>query len=167
MQLEGWARDGLTEAQIAHNIGITYETLRTWKIKFPAFSDAIKRGKAPVDIEVENALLKRALGFEYEEVTTEIEDVPTGKTGEDGKPIFKQRKHIKKTTKVVPPDTAAAFIWLKNRKPKQWRDKREYVADVTENSLKNMQTIASLINHPEPDIDIEDASKPAGGSEGA
>jgi len=114
-----------------------------------------------VDIEVENALLKRALGFEYEEVTTEIEDVPTGKTGEDGKPIFKQRKHIKKTTKLVPPDTAAAFIWLKNRKPQQWRDKREYVADVTENSLKNMQTIASLINHPVQSEDIEDIAREA------
>lgn len=138
--------------------------MRTWKIKFPAFSDAIKRGKAPVDIEVENALLKRALGFEYEEVTTEIEDVPTGKVGEDGKPIFKQRKHIKKTTKTVPPDTAAAFIWLKNRKPKQWRDKREVVADVTDNAFRNMQTIAALINNPEPDIDIDDDT--AQGSDG-
>lgn len=136
--------------------------MRTWKIKFPAFSDAIKRGKAPVDIEVENALLKRALGFEYEEVTTEIEDVPTGKTGEDGKPIFKQRKHIKKTTKMIPPDTAAAFIWLKNRRPEKWRDKREYVTDVTDNAFKNMQTIAALINNPEPDIDIEDIAQTQG-----
>ena len=135
--------------------------MRTWKIKFPAFSDAIKRGKAPVDIEVENALLKRALGFEYEEVTTEIEDVPTGKTGEDGKPIFKQRKHIKKTTKMVPPDTAAAFIWLKNRKPHQWREKREVVADVADNAFRNMQTIASLINHPVKSVDIEDLAKEA------
>lgn len=162
MQLEGWARDGLSEAQIAHNIGITYETLRTWKIKFAVLSDAIKRGKAPVDIQVENALLKRALGFEYEEVTTEIEDVPTGKIGDDGKPIFKQRKHIKKTTKMVPPETAAAFIWLKNRRPDKWRDKREYVTDVTDNAFKNMQTIAALINNPEPDIDIEDIAQPQG-----
>lgn len=151
----------MTEAQISHNIGITYETLRTWKLKFPAFSDAIKRGKAPVDIQVENALLKRALGFEYEEVTTEIEDIPTGKVDKDNKPIFKQRKHIKKTTKIVPPDTAAAFIWLKNRKPQQWRDKREVVADVADNAFKNMQTIASLINHPVKSVDIEDIAKEA------
>ena len=144
-------------------MGIAYSTFRVWRDNFPALSAALKRGKAPVDIQVENALLKRALGFEYEEVTTEIEDVPTGKIGEDGKPIFKQRKHIKKTTKMVPPDTAAAFIWLKNRKPKQWRDKREYVADVTENSMKNMQTIASLINNPEPDVDIESLSGGQGG----
>lgn len=142
-------------------MGIAYSTFRVWRDNFPALSAALKRGKAPVDIQVENALLKRALGFEYEEVTTEIEDIPTGKTDKDGKPIFKQRKHIKKTTKMVPPDTAAAFIWLKNRKPKQWRDKREYVADVTENSLKNMQTIAALINNPEPDVDIDDIAASA------
>ena len=67
----------------------------------------------------------------------------------------------------IPPQTAAQIFYLKNRKPKDWREKREVVADISDNAFRNMQTIASLINNPEPDIDIEDASKPAGGSEGA
>ena len=58
---QGWARDGLTEEQIAHNIGISASTLREWKGRFPAFSAAIKKGKEVVDYAVENALLKRAL----------------------------------------------------------------------------------------------------------
>ena len=60
--MQGWARDGLTEEQIAHNMGISASTLREWKGRFPAFSAAIKKGKEVVDYAVENALLKRALG---------------------------------------------------------------------------------------------------------
>ena len=58
--LQGWARDGLTEEQIAHNIGIKRQTLYEWKAKFPDINDAIKKGKDLVDYEVENALFKRA-----------------------------------------------------------------------------------------------------------
>lgn len=70
--LEGWARDGLTDEQIAKDkMGIAYSTFREWKKKYPALSAALKTSKEIVDREVENALLKRALGFEYEEVTRE------------------------------------------------------------------------------------------------
>lgn len=60
--LGGWARDGLTDEQIAHNIGIRRSTLAEWKKRFPEFSDTLKKGKEIVDYEVENALLKNALG---------------------------------------------------------------------------------------------------------
>lgn len=59
--LEGWARDGLTDEQIAHNMGISSTTLYDWKKKYPEISNALKRGKEVVDYEVENALLVRAL----------------------------------------------------------------------------------------------------------
>lgn len=61
IQVEGWARDGLTDEQIAHNLGIGYTTLREYKNKYPSFSTALKKGKEVVDYEVENALLKSAL----------------------------------------------------------------------------------------------------------
>ena len=60
--LEGWARDGLTDEQIAHNMGISTATLYDWKNKFQDISEALKKGKEVVDIQVKNALLKRALG---------------------------------------------------------------------------------------------------------
>lgn len=60
--LEGWARDGLTDEQIAHNCGITAATLYDWKNRFPQISEALKKGKEVVDYEVENALLKKAVG---------------------------------------------------------------------------------------------------------
>lgn len=114
LKLEAWARDGLTDKQISHNIGITEQTLNIWKRSYPSFFESLKRGKEVVDIEVENALLKRALGYEYTETKTEeyiVEGVPV--------------KRITKTVKEVIPDTTAQIFWLKNRKPGQWRDKQD------------------------------------------
>lgn len=101
---------GLTNEQIAKNIGVNADTFYTWLKKYPEISESIKKGKAPIDFEVENALFKRAIGYEYEEVETIIEEI-------DGK----QRKRIKKIKKVALPETSAMIFWLKNRKPEQWR----------------------------------------------
>ena len=60
--LTGWARDGLTDEQIAHNMGVAYSTFRVWKDKYPAIPAALKTSKEIVDYEVENALLDKALG---------------------------------------------------------------------------------------------------------
>ena len=102
-------RDGLTDKQIAHNMGITPSTLYAWKDKYPEISESLKKGKEVVDIEVENALLKRAKGYAYLEQKTEID--PLGK------------KTITKTVKQVAPDVGAAVFWLKNRRPDRWRDR--------------------------------------------
>ena len=59
--LEGWARTGLTDEQIAHNMGIACSTYYEWKKKSPEISEALKKNKEIVDFEVENALLKSAL----------------------------------------------------------------------------------------------------------
>ena len=71
LKLEAWARDGLIDEQIAENAGITPSTLYEWKKKYPDISEALKKGKEVVDIQVENALLKRALGYSYKETKTE------------------------------------------------------------------------------------------------
>lgn len=59
--LEGWARDGLTDEQIAKNMGISVKTLFNWKTSFLPILQALKKGKEVVDYEVENALLSSAL----------------------------------------------------------------------------------------------------------
>lgn len=112
-RIEQWAREGLTDEQIARKMGINRATYYDWLKKYPDISDAVKNGKAPVDIQVENALLKRALGYEYEEVVTEIIELPGGG----------HRKQVRKTTKQVVPDTTAQIYWLNNRRPDRWRAK--------------------------------------------
>ncbi len=109
--LEGWARDGLTDEQIAHNMGINKATLYRWKEKYCDICNALKIGKAVVDRQVENALLKRALGYSYTEIKEKYE-------GQD----LAERTVTKKQ---VVPDVTAQIYWLKNRKPGDWRDKRE------------------------------------------
>lgn len=110
IRIQGWARDGLTDEQIAHNMGIATGTLYEYKKQFSEITDAIKNGKEVVDRMVENALFKKSQGYSYIETKREIDS--------DGK--------VKETTtrKEVPPDTTAQIFWLKNRKPDEWRDRR-------------------------------------------
>lgn len=122
-RLEQWAREGLTDDQIAQKIGVSRGRFYEWLKKYDDIRDAIKKGKAPVDIDVENALLKRALGYEYEEVTTETEEYPTGKVDEDGRMIMRERTRRKTVTKMVLPDVTAQIYWLNNRRPDRWRNK--------------------------------------------
>lgn len=117
LKVQGWARDGLSNEQIAHNIGITAKTLCEWQNRFSEFRNAIKKGKEVVDREVENAMLKRALGYEYDEVTQEpVTDKDTGVT---------EMRVTKRVTKQIVPDVTAQIFWLKNRKPQEFRDKHD------------------------------------------
>lgn len=132
IEIEGWARDGLIDEQIAKNLGVAYSTFKTYKNKFPDLVAALKRGKEVVDREVENALLKRALGYEYEEITQErvMKKDVKGRPMVDlhGFPVY-EIVTTKRVKKQVAPDTTAQIFWLKNRKPAEWRDKKE--VDVT------------------------------------
>lgn len=117
LKVQGWARDGLSNEQIAHNMGITFQTLYKWQDKYSELREALKKGKEVVDREVENALLKRALGYEYDEVTQEpVTDKDTGIT---------EMRVTKRVTKQIVPDVTAQIFWLKNRKPDEFRDKRD------------------------------------------
>ena len=126
LKIEGWARDGLTDEQISRNMGIAYSTLRSWRDKFSAISAVLKKGKEVVDRQVENALLKRALGYEYEEVKEKFEDnVMTERTV---------------TKKEVIPDVTAQIFWLKNRKREVWADRQNIeISQPIDDSIKEME----------------------------
>lgn len=126
IKLEGWARDGLTDEQIASNMGINKATLYRWKEKYCDICDTLKRGKEVIDYEVENALLKKALGYKVKEQ----------KALNDGRII--------EIEKEVPGDVTAQIFWLKNRKPETWRDKPEDVEKVSER-------VTIINNIPRPD----------------
>lgn len=114
-KITGWARQGLTERQIAHNMGIAYSTFNVWKNKHLELLEALKKGKEVVDFEVEAKLYQRAMGYEYEEVTETVED----KNG-----VITKRRQVHK--RHAPADTTAIIFWLKNRMPTVWRNKVEF-----------------------------------------
>lgn len=108
-EVKDWVRNGATDSEIAQKLGIAESTYFEYKKEFSEFSESLKESKEIVDNKVESALLKRALGYSYDEVTKEV--------GLDGK------KKIKTVTKQVVPDVLAQIFWLKNRRPDKWREK--------------------------------------------
>ncbi len=131
--IEGWARDGLTNEQIAENLGIGKTTFYKMIKEHSELFEHLKKGKEVIDYEVENALLKRALGYKYEEKTYES--------------IYNKEldmhteKLTKRVTKQVAPDTTALIFWLKNRKPKQWRDKVDIEGESNKETLEKLDEV--------------------------
>lgn len=146
--MQGWARDGLTDAQIAVKMGVASSTFYLWQSRFPEIMEALKKGKAPVDTQVENALLKRALGYSYVETVTEFELTDTGMKDNDGKPVMEKKiKSVRSIKKEVPPDVGAGAFWLKNRRPDRWREKREETIAVTSADFSLLDEIAEVMKH--------------------
>ena len=123
--LEGWARDGLTDEQIAHNMKINTSTLYNYKKQYLEISEALKKGKEIVDYEVENSLLKKALGYTK---TLKKQKVTNLGVVVD----YKEEVYIS-------PDTTAMIFWLKNRKPDKWREK--VVDNTNEEAINNSREI--------------------------
>lgn len=120
--VEGWARDGLTDEQIWNKLGISKDTFYSYKNKYSDFSDSLKRGKEIVDTEVENALLKRALGNkETLKKPVKLKQVIYSDAGKKLKE-FEEIVMVEEEV-LITPDTTAQIFWLKNRKPGVWRDK--------------------------------------------
>ena len=118
-----WARDGLTDEKIANNLDIGKSAFYDYKNKYTEFSDALKKGKEVADYEVENALFKKALGYNAKvKKAFKVKEV-----------LYEDGKRLKETERIeyaeedvhIPADTTAQIFWLKNRKPNTWRDKQE------------------------------------------
>ena len=98
---------GFTDGEVAEIIGVTEQTINNWKKKHPDFFESIIDWKLKADERVEKALYERAIGYEHEEDKI---------FNDQGTPL------IVPTIKHYPPDTQAASLWLRNRKPDKWRD---------------------------------------------
>lgn len=109
--VEKWARDGISEKIIAENLGISVTTLEVYKKTHPEFSKSLKKGREILIAELENALVKRALGYEFDEKKIYTKD-------EDGK----KTTYTEITKKHQPPDVGALFGLLKNKDPEHYSD---------------------------------------------
>ena len=101
---------GATAPDLATFFGVAVSTVKLWQVEHKEFSDALKVGKSTADRMVEQSLFRRAIGYEHDETDIRVVGTRLVKTP--------MRKHY-------PPDTTAAIFWLKNRKPKEWRDRIE------------------------------------------
>lgn len=143
LRIEGWARDGLTEEQIAKNMGVSRSTLSDYKVKYPDILRAIKNSKEVADREVENALFNKATGYTVKlkkpmKVRHVEYDEQTGKKVAE----YERIEYIEEEVH-VPADTTAQIFWLKNRKPNEWRDK---VTVTDESSLEKLDELISSID---------------------
>ena len=146
--VEGWARDGLSDEQIAGNIGITRSTLYAWKNTHSDFLNAFKKGRQVVNVELENALFNKAIGAKTTTTTYRVsklddnvlkarrlrfmdkymEEHP-GASKKDA--LIAATEHVDTHEKIVwsivenqlPPDVGALMFLLKNRLPEKYRER--------------------------------------------
>lgn len=109
-QAEKLCKLGATDQELADFFEVDVSTINNWKIDFPQFFESIKKGKILADSNVAERLYQRALGFEHDSEEIKVTDGEVVRV-----PI----------RKIYPPDPTAAIFWLKNRRPKEWRDKQE------------------------------------------
>lgn len=109
-QAEKLTRLGATDLDVADFFQVTISTIYLWKHTHPRFSEALKRGKDEMDNAVETSLLRRALGYSH-----------------DATKIMQNNGEALEVPYIEhhPPDVTACIFWLKNRRPKEWRDRQE------------------------------------------
>ena len=104
-------RHGLPEAEIIRLLAVNNQQFERWKKSHPELTAALQQPSAAD--RAENALLKRALGFQLSE--TSAEELIDKKSGEILE-VLKRRT----ITKDVPPDVRALLFYLQNRFPERW-----------------------------------------------
>lgn len=103
-------RQGATDREIADFLKINEATLYRWKLEHPKFCEVLKTAKAEADDRVIESLYRRAVGYSHDDVHISN---------------FQGEITVTPIVKHYAPDTVAAIFWLKNRRPQEWRDKRE------------------------------------------
>lgn len=136
---------GLSNDELGRHFNLAGSTISDWlagRVKDPAevapFVCAIKEGREGADAKVAGSLYARAVGYEYDEQVA----VPTGR-GEVSLVTVRKR---------LPPDVAAAFIWLKNRRRKDWKDKHDDAPQDPSAAAKVIQdAVAAALATTKPD----------------
>lgn len=133
--IKGWARDGLTNQDIAQNIGVSHTTFCDWENKFPEIVEALKKGRKPILVQVEDTFLEKKLsGYFVDEEIVEVTKHPNGEKTE----------HRKKMKRWIPPDTTAMIFYLKCKKPKYYNDKLTVTVDNEASNGKLDQLIEAV-----------------------
>lgn len=141
-EIQKWVSAGATDEEIAKALGISLTTIYEYKKKYPKFSQAFVRGREVVIIEIKSALLKKALGFNYEE------EKRVGKKDAKGENVVL----VEKYTRYCPPSETAAAMLLRNY-DKDWRDSDNTSVEFRKQEAELREAIARSNNF---DLGLDD-----------
>jgi len=150
-EIRDWCMDGKTNEEMCVLLDICPDSWYRYLKEHSELNDIVTAGKSVIDNRVENAVLKTALGFEYEEIKTIIEEDRNGK----------KRTRIEKTKKYMPPNPTAQAFWLKNRKKDEWGDRKEIVFDTKAQEEERKMQFLQMIKEEIVDADysiVEEAA---------
>lgn len=114
LQIEGWARDGYDDKQIAELLDLDPTWFCKVKNQYPQLTQALKKGRQPLEVLVENSLFKRATGMKVKSIIRKWD------VYEDDEGNIRNVQIVQETETELPPDTGAAMAWLKHKKPEVW-----------------------------------------------
>ena len=122
--LSSFARDGLTDEEIADRMGISPATLYRWKNSHKVICEALKKNKEIYDNEVVESLHKKTLGYKVKvKKNMKVKKIEYDAT--TGKKILEEERIVTVQDEVyVPPDTMAQMYWLNNRMSDNWKARR-------------------------------------------
>lgn len=130
-RIEHWLANGVLEKTIAANLGVHVGTWEKYKAQHAELREAIKRGNRVIVKEVEDALVKRALGYTYTEKKIYRKKDASGRVTE----------HQEIHERHLPPDVGAACFILKNKDKENWRND-PVLADLKKMQLDLQRQIA-------------------------
>lgn len=138
LEIEGVARDGASDKDIAKYLQISATYLCEIKVKYPELVDAIARARRPLNVIVENAAYNRAIGMKVKTITRRYLDkkCDCGKNPEcpeckgTGRAKVPGTEVVQETETQLPPDPFSFNNWLKAKKPEIW-NKEPIKVDIT------------------------------------
>lgn len=129
LEIKGWARDGLTDEEIMKKIGISKPTFYSWQKKYDNFLNALKEGRAPVNVEIEDTFIDKKLrGYFVEE---EVQERVIRKDANGM--VIGETAHVRKFKRYIPPDTTAMIFYLKCRLANKYNDRLNVVVEDNRN----------------------------------
>ncbi|WP_165798996.1 bacteriophage terminase small subunit [Sphingobacterium corticibacter] len=151
LQIEGWARDGYDDRQIAELLDLSAEHFSRLKSANPQLYQALKKGRQPLEVLVENSLFKRATGLKVKTTVRKWVVMPN----EDGE--YQNVEVVQETETELPPDTGAAMAWLKHKKPEMWNiaTKMQMEQDINMNGSISIDSWLDANNQGEDSDDTE------------
>lgn len=127
-----WLEQGATEREVAKNLGVAYSTFNKYKSEKTELMELLKRGREKPVEQIKAALLKRALGFQYEERKVVTKKVVID--GENGNSVPANVIQSEVVTKTALPDVAASLVLLKH-----WDKQNGWTSDPQTLELKKKE----------------------------